>query len=71
MRLLGERFGAFVSLTDMAKLPSAGAANWHSHGNTEEGLFLNLLTNTALVNVLVFTSVTGETDSLFSLHFFY
>jgi len=71
VRLLGERSGAFVGLVDIAKAPLGRSCQLALPQHHGRGLFLDLLANTALVNVLVFASITGETDPLFSLHFFY
>ena len=41
-------FVQFVSRTDVTKLPSAKAANWHSHGRVDTWLFLSFLVDTVI-----------------------
>lgn len=69
VRLVGERFHAFVSTTDIAKSPSTKTADRHSQARWKAAA--DLLANAAFGNVPIPARATGGTGtSVLSLHFF-
>lgn len=71
VRLMGERFQAFVSTTDISKLPSdTKTADCQAQGKVDECLLLPALADAVLRNAPTPASVTGGTDtSVLSLRF--